>query len=71
MGNLHGGGVGVKTLAITLGSALFVLLAIAVWNGTNTPECEALYNEYSATVDMPTREMLFSEGIDNGCFHYN
>ena len=60
-----------KTLAIALGAFFFALLAIAVWNGTNTPDCEALYNEYSATIDMPTREMLFSEGIDNGCFHYN
>lgn len=60
-----------KTIAITVGSALFALLAIAVWNGTNTPDCEALYNEFSATVDMPTRDAIFSEGMANGCFHYN
>lgn len=58
-----------KTFIIAFTIGLLATLTAVVINGTNTPECEALYNEYSATVDMPTRDALFAQGMENGCFH--
>lgn len=58
-----------RTIAIALGSALFTLLCIAVWNGTNTPDCERMYNEYSNTTDMDLRAAIMHDGYENGCFH--
>lgn len=60
-----------KALLITVGTACFILLTLAVVNGTGTPECEALYSEYSSTVEMSMRTNIFDEGIANGCFHSN
>ena len=60
-----------RTLAIVLGAFLFTLLCIVVWNGTQSKDCEALYNEYTSTVNMHDRDALFQKGLDNGCFHYN
>lgn len=51
--------------------ALAIGTLFAVVNGTQSQDCETLYNEWSNTVDMTQRDALFSKGIDNGCFHYN
>lgn len=52
--------------------ALFVVGAFrAAFPSSFGPDCEALYNEYTSTVDMPTRDALFAQGMDSGCFHYN
>lgn len=59
----------VKTLAIAVMTAALILLTLAVLKNTGPSECEALANEYSATVDMQQRDALFSQGINNGCFH--
>ena len=55
-------------LAIVAGFT-FVMLAILVWSNTAPSECEMLANEYSATVSMDAREIIFNEGLDKGCFH--
>ena len=60
-----------RTLTLTLAILAALFLGYVVYNSGGTPECEALYNEYTATVDMPTRDAIFSEGMANGCFHYN
>ena len=60
-----------RTLTLTLAILAALFLGYVVYNSGGTPECEALYNEFSATVDMPTRDAIFSEGMANGCFHYN
>lgn len=56
-------------------AALVTFMAVSMWNAAFPssfgPECEALYNQYTETVDMATREVLFSKGFENGCFHYN
>jgi hypothetical protein len=61
----------IKTLLITVGTAAFILLTLAVVNGTGSNECEVLYSEYSSTVEMSMRTNIFDEGIANGCFHNN
>ena len=60
-----------KTILIGVGTAAFILLTLAVVNGTGSNECEALYSEYSSTVEMSMRTNIFDEGIANGCFHNN
>lgn len=60
-----------KTIAIILSSAAILTLGIIVWKNSGTQECENLYNEYTNTVDMPTRNMIFEKGLESGCFHYN
>ena len=60
-----------KTILIAVGTAAFILLTLAVVNGTGSNECEALYSEYSSTVEMSMRTNIFDEGIANGCFHNN
>ena len=60
-----------KTLLIFVGTVVGILLTLAVVNGTNSTDCEHLYNEYSATSDMVQRDILWSKGINNGCFHSN
>lgn len=57
-------------IASVIAGAVITLLALAVLNGSNTPDCEHLYEEYSATVDMDLREHLFQDGLANGCFHH-
>jgi hypothetical protein len=42
-----------------------------VVNGAMSSSCESLYNEYMSTADMSQRDVLFSKGINNGCFHTN
>lgn len=59
-----------KTLLIVIGAMLFALLAISVWNSALSPDCESLYNEFSSTVDPASRDALFRQGLDNGCFHF-
>jgi hypothetical protein len=61
----------IKTLLIFIGTTAVILLTLAVVNGTGTPECEALYSEYSSTVEMSSRTNIFDEGIAMGCFHSN
>lgn len=51
--------------------ALVVGTLLAVLNGTQSQDCEALYNEYTNTVSMSDRDAIFQTGLDNGCFHYN
>lgn len=60
-----------KALLITVGTACFILLTLAVVNGTGSNECEALYNEYSSTVEMSSRTNIFDKGVAMGCFHSN
>jgi hypothetical protein len=60
-----------KAILIGACTACFILLTLAVVNGTGNPNCEALYNEYSSTVEMSMRTNIFDEGIANGCFHNN
>ena len=60
-----------KAFLSTVLILLFAILVAVVWNGRMTPNCEALYNDYSSTVNQNDRDILFSEGINNGCFHYN
>jgi len=55
-------------LAFIVGFIL-VMLAFLVWSNTAPSECEMLANEYSATVSMDAREIIFNEGLDKGCFH--
>ncbi len=35
------------------------------------PDCEHLYNEYTNTTTHVERDVLWSKGVNNGCFHYN
>lgn len=61
-----------KKIGLTLALvAVIVGLVLAVVNGTQSPDCEALYNEYTNTVNMHDRDAVFQEGLSNGCFHYN
>lgn len=60
-----------KTLLIFLGGTAAILLTLAVVNGTGSNECEALYNEYSSTVEMSSRTNIFDKGVAMGCFHSN
>ena len=60
-----------KALVIGVGIACFILLTLAVVNGTGSNECEALYSEYSSTVEMSMRTNIFDEGVSMGCFHSN
>lgn len=56
-------------LAVLVG--FIITLAAIVINGWAGNECESLYDNYSHTTNDNTRQALFDEGIDNGCFHYN
>ena len=60
-----------RTLTVTLAILAALFLGYVAYSTGGTAQCEALYNEYSATVDMPTREAIFQNGLDSGCFHYN
>ena len=63
------------SIVALVGVAVLVFAMVSMWNAmfppSFGPDCEALYNEYEATVDMPTREAIFQHGLDTGCFHYN
>lgn len=63
------------TVLITAIVALSIIMVISAWQAMFPSgfdqACESLYNEYTATVDMATRDALFEEGMSNGCFHYN
>lgn len=59
----------VALLAVGIFMVVSALQAMYPLNGSQ--DCEMLYNEYTSTVDMQQRDVLFSKGIDNGCFHYN
>ena len=63
------------SIVALVGVAVLVFAMVSMWHAmfppSFGPECEALYNEYTETVDMGTREYLFQKGMDNGCFHYN
>lgn len=56
---------------LALGVGLVIGLAAIVLHNAAAPDCEALYNEYTSTVDMDARQALFDNGIESGCFHYN
>lgn len=60
-----------RTALIMLGSALFTLLAIAVWNGTQSPDCEALYNEMTNASNAQLQQAMMNHGYEVGCFHSN
>ena len=58
-------GMGLALIAVIVG------LTLAVLHGTQSPDCEALYNEYMNTSSVTQQGVLFERGMDNGCFHYN
>ena len=60
-----------KAFVITLGLILVGMLIYMVLHGSMSNDCEALYNDYMSTADMSQRDVLFSKGINNGCFHTN
>lgn len=60
-----------RTVLIFLATFIVAFLALIVWSSAMSPDCEALYNEYTSTVDLDMREHLFQDGLSNGCFHYN
>ena len=60
-----------KAFVITLGLILVGMLIYIVLHGSMSNDCEALYNDYMSTADMSQRDVLFSKGINNGCFHTN
>lgn len=60
-----------KAFAITFGLILFGMLISLVFHSMMSPSCEALYNDYMSTADMSQRDVLWSKGINNGCFHTN
>lgn len=60
-----------KAFVSTFAIILLGILIVLVWNGTKSPNCEALYNDYMSTADMSQRDVLWSKGINNGCFHTN
>lgn len=60
-----------RTITVTLAILAALFLGYVVYNSGGTGECENLYNEYTNTVDMPTRNMIFEKGLESGCFHYN
>jgi hypothetical protein len=60
-----------KTIVIALVASLLAVLAIGVFNGTKSQKCETIYNEYTSTIQTDQREILWSMGIENGCFHTN
>ncbi len=60
-----------KAFVITLGLIVVGILISIVVNGAMSNDCEALYNDYMSTADMSQRDVLFSKGINNGCFHTN
>lgn len=51
--------------------ALAIATLLIVFNGTQSQDCETLYNQWSNTIDMAQRDVLFQTGIDSGCFHYH
>ncbi len=60
-----------KAFVITLGLIVVGILISVVVNGAMSSSCESLYNDYMSTADMSQRDVLFSKGINNGCFHTN
>ena len=60
-----------KAFVFTLAILMLGILISIVWNGSLSNDCEALYNDYMSTADMSQRDVLFSKGINNGCFHTN
>ena len=50
---------------------LVIAMGFLIYNGSMSTDCEALYSEYEATVDMSQRDALFDHGMEIGCFHYN
>ena len=60
-----------KAFVSTFAIILLGILIVLVWNGRLSNNCEALYNDYMSTADMSQRDVLFSKGINNGCFHTN
>lgn len=55
----------------------FVVIFTVAWLGYTvttsalSPDCEHLYNEYSATDNVPMQQALLNKGVMNGCFHAN
>ena len=60
-----------KALVITLGLIVVGILIYMVAHGSMSNDCESLYNDYMSTADMSQRDVLWSKGINNGCFHTN
>jgi flagellar biosynthesis/type III secretory pathway M-ring protein FliF/YscJ len=60
-----------KTFLSAVLILLFAILVSIVWTNTKSPDCEHLYNEYSATTNVQMQQALLNEGVSNGCFHSN